>query len=98
MKKEDQEFVELVENFSNGLDQFHRANPITPESKVGCFLLATYEDTMQTAVCCTGDQLYIMLRKYLTKSPKSLEVVKQVVKDVLIGQIFDGLVDPDCEA
>ena len=75
MKKEDQEFVELVENFSNGLDQFYRANPITPESKVGCFLLATYEDTMQTAVCCTGDQLYVMLREYLTKSPKSLEVV-----------------------
>lgn len=34
IKKEDQEFVELVENFSNGLDQFHRANPITPESKI----------------------------------------------------------------
>lgn len=63
MKKEDQEFVELVENFSNGLDQFHRANPITPESKVGCFLLATYEDTMQTAVCCTGDQLYVISNK-----------------------------------
>lgn len=98
MKKEDQKFVELVENFSNGLDQFYKANPITPESKVGCFLLATYENTMQTAVCCTGDQLYVMLREYLTKSPKSLEVVKRVVKDVLIGQIFDDLVNPNCEA
>ena len=98
MKKKDQEFVELVENFSNGLDQFHRANPITPESKVGCFLLATYEDTMHTAVCCTKDQLYVMLREYLTKSPNSLEVVKRVVKDVLIEQIFDGLVNPNCEA
>lgn len=98
MKKEDQEFVELVENFSNELYQFHRANPITPESKVGCFLLATYEDIMQTAVCCNGGQFYVMLKEYLTKSPKFLEVVKQVVKDILIEQIFDGLVDPDCEA
>lgn len=98
MKKEDQEFVELVENFSNGLDQFHRANPITPDTKVGCFLLATYEGTIQTAVCCTSDQLYVMLRAYLIQSPKSLEVVKRVVKDVLIRQIFEGLANPDCEA
>lgn len=98
MKKEDQEFVELVENFSNGLDQFHRANPIIPESKVGCFLLATYEDTMQTAVCCTRDQLYVMLREYLTKSPKSLEVVKKVLLDVIAEKLLVDRLDPDCEA
>lgn len=98
MKKEDQEFVELVENFSNGLDQFRRANPITPESKVGCFLLATYEDTMQTAVYCTGDQLYVMLREYLSKSPKSLEVVKRVLLDVIAEKVFENRLDLDCEA
>lgn len=98
MKKEDQEFVELVRNFADGLEKFNNAHPVNPDTKVGCFFLADCDEAMQTAVYCTGEQLYVMLRQYLTKSPKSLEVVKRVVKDVLIGQIFDGLVNPNCEA
>lgn len=98
MKKEDQEFVELVRNFADGLEKFNNAHPVNPDTKVGCFFLADCDEAMQTAVYCTGEQLYVMLRQYLTKSPKSLEVVNKVLLDVIAEKLLVDRLDPDCEA
>lgn len=98
MKKEDQEFVELVRNFADDLEKFNNAHPVNPDTKVGCFFLADCDEVMQTAVYCTGEQLYVMLRQYLTKSPKSLELVKKALLDVIAEKLLVDRLDPDCEA